>query len=581
MKKFTGVLVLAGLAFLAPRFADAQKVAVPERVPGNVKAIISINDTNKMWGALGKSPVRAAFDRISALPSVQGSPEYQDFKLQLDKAELDLGFSLAPDKLLGETVKGLDFYVVKAGDGAAPEMLAILRLKDNASAQAIANYIEKETTRQSDELKSAGAQPIKVAKSAIEGLNFNVTSIPEENLHYGVQNDLLLVGTSVDLLKDSLTSAGGERLKALPDLASGFAAAGSPDGEMLVYLDKTIVGDLQALAPGSSDAALNSFRTGSTTAVFGFTPTAITTDVFKTVSDVATESEKKLLSIPPGPQSENLSLMAAEPLMAFAMNLFDGPLMKKVMDEEIARNAQAQSAMGGVMDGLKSMETKTGLSLDNDILPAFGPEVAFSVNALSMDPATGGFDLDIVGAIGVKDADKAQKILTALEANATSSMTEKAKAFDPNAPSVQVVVEDYNGTEIRSIPASNPMIPIPLALTYARTTDGTLIGGISVSSVKKALDRRAGSATGVPVTAWLGDAGATNQVTVVSMRQVGNSLQSVLPTVMAFAGGGAAARDQASLDAFVAAIKSFGVISVTQKNSPAGSRMQGTVNMAP
>ncbi len=578
-KMFHGWALAACTLVLTPFAAQAQKVAVPERMPTDIKAILSVNDTNGMWEAVEKTPVFSQIQLFLDQPSVRANHDLQQLRLSMDKAILELGFSLYPNDFLGKTVKGADLYLVRTSPQAPPNLLAVVKFDSAANAEALAAYIEKEARKQSEDLVVEGAQPIKIDKEEVAGVG--ITTLPSESLSFGVMGDVFLASSSIPVLKDSITSTGGERIHDVTTLQKYYSKVSDHAGQILLFIDGQEVNALTEMVPEAGAVAAN-LNAGSFVGVANFTPNQLDLASFVQIP-APSPAMKKLLAIAPVDQSNLMNYVDSSAMFGTTVNGLDGPLFYQAAQEAAVANPGAAMGLQQLDAFGQSVEQQTGLSFKNDVLPAFGPEMVLAVNKLSLG---GGMNIqfDTLAVLGIRDETKADNVLRALESNLADMLTQQAKMMDPNATEVKPTEEQYGGVTIRSLGMNNPMIPVQLAFTHAKTADGQLLLGLNTDSVKSALDRKNTQTGGVNMNEdWLmvknQFPSEVNKFASVNFNKVGVLLSDTIPMAMGFMGGGASQEDLGLALQGISILKSLGSFYGTTVNEPDGSLSTMTIVM--
>lgn len=548
------VLVSAGLL-------PAQQVAVPEHVPSGARVIVSINDANAMWSALGQTAIRRHMQRLLASPAVTSDPGYQDFKLAMDKAALELGYGLQPDELLGKVLRGVDIYLTRESSAAAPSVVLIAAFNEEKNAKALADYLRKQIAEQSAQAEAAGMPALTMSESEVAGLT--VTSVPSQELHFGAKGPLFLAGTSTAVLQDALESPGAERLAQIAPLAIAMRRMGEETrGQVFFYVEGDQVGNLARMLP---DMPLPADQLGAdtTAGVVSFAPGRIDARTFSVGSTG--------FGVAQSTQADVLRYATANPLIAYSTNLLEGEQLREQLQS--GGFSAAMPGVGPAMQQIASLEEQLGISLEEDVLPAFGPEVSLLVNSFNLQNIMS-VQVDMLVVVGVKDEAKARNVMQALESLTHQRAVEQLRALGMNAQSATPVEETHQGVVIRSVPYRNPMLNAPMGLSYAFTESGHVLIGLEAAAIRQGLDRASGGGL-LDSAQWSAAQqnlpSTFNQLVLVDFQGVGNLLAGFLPLLGGLMQPGEA--DLTVLTTAVDMIKSMGTM-----YSAASLGAEGSVN---
>jgi hypothetical protein len=251
------------------------------------------------------------------------------------------------------------------------------------------------------------------------------------------------------------------------------------------------------------------------------------------------------------------------------------------LSEQAKSNPQAAYQMEETLNQLRTVCAENGLSFDTDVLEAFGPEAGFFFNAFDMTNMAAP-NLDFLAVAKVRDREKADKVLAALERAAGKYLTQQAQSMGGTPPPAEPTVESYANATMRSMVYNHPLFNVPMGLTTARTEDGYLLISLTPQPVKSALDRSDGGAGGLLKSPALGAARPAllpeyNQFLVVNVEQIGATLQMFLPMLMARMQG--SGQDMASVNQLAALVRSVGTVYVTSAVSPDGNRIGAVLSM--
>lgn len=567
---FLRAAALAAPLALAPLAAAAQTVAVPDRVPDGIKIMVSVSDSPAVWSAYSATSLAANIRAIAALPEVQTNPDIQEATLEMDKAELELGFSVHPAKLFGEVLQGFDFYVVRPDAQAEPSVLLLSRFRDAANAAKLADYIKARAAQESQDAVAAGGAPVAWQTTSIEGVD--VFSAESEGIHYAVMGDVFMIGSMQATLRDSISSTGVSRLAANPRLASSFAKVPRKEGQISFFFDGAEAASIARQA-GSGPIDMSWMPKGSTSGTIDATPQAFGLSYY-TALDNPSEAQRQLFSIPPASLAPMLGYVSARPLFSSVNNLLDGPALARLTEEQVG--ASGQDAAARIAAVRTQIEATTGLSLDNEILPAFGPDMAVAVNGIDFANMFAP-SADALIALRIRDKAKAEAVIGKFEARMLENLTAQARAMNPSAPAVQPTLSQQGSVTMRSIPLGGPGMPIPLSLTHAVTADGVWLVGLGEISVRGAIMRQTDGESLSTVVAQASGANLIpakfNNIGLVNFEAVGGTITQVLPLVAGMMGGGQ--QDMTTPNQIVRTIASLGVGYIATANDGTGTAGYG------
>ncbi len=556
------------LVLTAPLAAGAQSVSVPEHVPGDIKGMITVTDMNGAWNSWSATPLAKSIESFFRLPALQNEPDFQEFVLEIDKAELELGYGLRPNQLLGETIRGLDIYVVRPETQAEPDFVVVSKFSHADRVEKLVSYLKSMEEEENADRSAAGLPPVELTSTTIGDVE--VTGSEELQFQFGGSGDVFLFSNSLTALESAITSTGADRLKGVEPLQRGYSKVSDRAGQVTFYLDGS-----EALKAASQFAPTNDFgtlTTGPTVGTLNFTPQGIDFAWF-TGMDNPTEAEKAVLAIPPSPMKGILSFMDGTPLFAASSNQLDGPLLLRLSEEAASTDPSAM----GQMDAFKQqIETMTGLDFEEEIVPAFGPDVSLAIQDINF---AGGMmpQFDALAILKIRDAEKAGIVIDKFEQQMAMLMTEQMRQMNPSAPAATPNISDYQGTTLRSIPFSGGPVPIPLSLTHAVTSDGYWILALSEDSIKAALGRHTGGGNSLAaVTSSASSSGRIpgefNTLTVMNFRQMATTVGQVVPMFAGMMGAGA---DMEAVNLGLEIVRNMGVGYATTSGDGDGQRGSG------
>ncbi|MCB2154670.1 hypothetical protein KQI84_07260 [bacterium] len=517
--------VLALLVLMVPFAVRAQSVAAPQYVPANFDAMISINDANGMWKSISAMPMREKVESILALPTIADDADFKQFKLDLQKAELELGFGLNPDDLLGKVLKGLDLYLIPGAEGAEPQVLLAARFNDAANAGKLNDYLVNKITAQ-----MGGEAPEGAIQSKKIGTN-HVTSIPMYKLNMAPVGDVLLMSTSVPTIEGALS--GGGSLDKVAGFAKAYKEVQMSNSQVLIFgKGEKLMNLVTAYAPPEAQQALAelNMKAGDFSATMLFAPDRIEANSFAVVEDAAVQ--KLAATAKPG-ELKTLDFAGSDVLLGWSGNIFESDTVKAIINEQLAK-AQKSNPNVPTLEMIDAQsQGMLGFTVSGDLLPAIGPNVGAFLNSFSVaNMMAPDIDLALVGQIN--NDEKLNKVLTGLENVIVAQLSQQQ--MDPNAPAPKVVEEAYNGATIRALNATPPGSPVQMGL-YSAKVDGYVVVSITEAGIRSAIDTKKGQKDGLNKSAKFNRASeylpsAANQMSIVNLEGTGNTLQGIAPMLM-------------------------------------------------
>ncbi len=557
------------LLVAAPLAAGAQSVAVPEHIPSNVKAMVTVTDMNGLWAAWSATPLSASIDSLFQLPALQNEPDFQEAVLEMDKAELVLGYGLRPKDLFGETIRGLDLYVVRSDDQADPDFVLVSKFSEAERVGKLVDYLKSVEERASADRTAAGRPAMALTTTTVGGVE--VTGNEELEVQFAGKGDVFLFSNSAAAMADAISSTGPDRLQAIGPLQAGYSKVSDRTGQVVFYLDGREALDVAArYAPRGAE--FDKITTGATVGTLNLTPQGIDLAWFSGMEN-PTPAEKAVLDIAPTTMKGVLSFVDGMPLFAAGSNQLDGPLLMQLSQEAAGGDPSAMAQMQAFSEQIEAM---TGLDFETEIVPAFGPDVILAVQDIDL---SGGMlpKFDALAVLKVRDAAKATAVVQKFEEQLTAMMTQQMRQMNPSAPAVTATVTQYDGASLRSIPFTGGPMPIPMSLTHTITADGYWVLGLSDGGVKAALGRHTGNGHSLATVAASASTSGRiptefNTLSVVNFRQVASTVGQLVPLFGGMMGGGA---DMEAINKAVEIVANMGVGYAATASTPDGQTGYG------
>ncbi|MDX2177534.1 MAG: hypothetical protein SF028_13800 [Candidatus Sumerlaeia bacterium] len=562
--KLRHTMMAAAILAAAPAFAAAQSLAVPQHVPADAVAVVSINDTNTMWGNLAKSPLVGPVKELFALPALQeGMGELAG---ALAEAEAELGFPVNADTMLGDKVTGVDVYMLPTSDGATvPSIVKVLKFKSADDAEAIAELVVAEL--------GDGATDATTAEVG----GATVHSFPTSEFHIAVNGDLIVAGTTAEAVGAAITSDGKAAILESPEFARAMGQLAERPHQMWVYgAGDQLVDALGAVVPPDAASGLNSMK-GQTIAMVGdfqsdfvkltsFTPKENFTGAQQVSAANASSNDLKAAAYLPG-----------NSLLSFTMNYLSA---KEHWDATIAdaqkAGPEAQMGLGMIQGSLQGSEQSLGFSVFDELFPALGSNMGVSINKLAFNPTIQPpIDVDLTLAAQAKDAAKLQEILGKLEASVNAALKEQlmATGMAPGDDFSAFIGKESSGQKLRVFKAPEGFdAQVPVTPAYTLTDDGFLVFGLSEKGVTDALARATGGGETATTSASFQRAQQLfdtnrNSVTAVNL----SAISDTGTNLMLVFGATQPPDAQAAINSTLKVLKAMGSVYAVKTYSDAGS----------
>lgn len=474
---------LALAATMLPGESAAQRLAVAGATPENAVAVISVNDPAVLYSAATRS-------RLPALTAayMEGVPGLADsvatFLADRQKVENVLGYSLGPEALMRNTLRGADFYVLRHDLGRGPMYSSVAVLAFNDQAQALNTL-----TQVLDELKSAsgnvGAYPATMMTlSQVRGQPFHI--FPAFGLCIANKDDIIYLATSERAMREVLAAQGKDRLVSSPNFPSTMGPLAGVPGQFWAYGERGIL-TWQAVGLGLADPApsepfsiLGAILASDSLQRIGIigeiTPSAVKTTRFLAAAEFDT-ADRNLAAA-----ADSTTLAAAEWLPAngaltyVTANADLRAVINADFDEINARpggEAHAQQ----IRETIEAWRSAMGFSIVEELFAVLDLDFG-----MSWSGPVGGSDWVLVSRL--TDADRAGLLRSTLaeQMGATPEGEEK--------PRGTVTTSRHRGTELQTVTA-DLFAPIGGKVVSAITASGWLVAGGTEEHVKAALDREA------------------------------------------------------------------------------------------
>lgn len=486
--------LLAGLC-AAPLLAHAE-VPHQDQLPGNSMLMLAIPDTAQWWAKAESLPVVQGLTQFLASQEMAQDLEYQQFLLEKQKLGQRLGFPATMDELMGNVLQNMVLYATPAAAGGEPEMTLLATAKDSTKAKSMLAALDQ-INQERQAAEAATTSSLGTATTAFEKVTIGTVEAsqlamtepgePTMTVVYGLAKDLLVVASS---------RAGFEQAIAQGDSSEGMAANADftrlrgklpwDTADAVGYFDGDALlkgGNAQAAMLSSIPGLSQNNRVAFT---LGMGPAGLEAHTASTANPTAMTP-----NIQPRPM-EALPLIANQAMVGIDYALVDS--------QQLLQSFQQMMGLAGApadSNPFAAFEQATGISVQNELVPAVGQEVVFAINNLQQNPMSPMVPMiDLVIGLQVKDEAQMRNVLTKLETFLQSRV-----------PPPMVMQPDAQGQP----PAAPTFTDKPMAGVTARTLDVGLYGlspsyalnkgyaviSLTASGLEAALTRMGGQQTSI------------------------------------------------------------------------------------
>lgn len=481
----------AALVFGVLSEAAAQSVAVPGRTPANPQLLISIPDTSALWGGLSASGGgRAAIDYVKARDWFAGPAGER-----IEGLEEQLGFSLAPEELLTETLAGVDMYLVEQGprtgfvinatftNPEAPGAILDLLMSEAKASRGISGGVSADTVIESHDE------------------NGRVLSLPAFEIYMAVQGSTMTYTNA----KSSLESTMADEGRALfdSDYFARYMSTLRNDASLAWMFGE--FAHLGSLAPRVDPAMLEPYEMAVAGVKFNATADYMKLSMFRHQETMRESERRYALAAPPPGDVEVFNYFPQNTALAIGTNYFDGAeLLEGVLDS--LENARDQMPLdrAAIEQQLQNSRMLLGFDVRNDLLYNIGPNLGLAVGALDLQAAAASpFPApEILFVTEVKDRDGFTAVVDKLSAMVNLMLapaTEPAEragegeATPTPAPTPEPAVQtaSYQGEQVFYVEADQ-LAAAGISPAWCLTSDGRFLLSADREKLEKALATGAG-----------------------------------------------------------------------------------------
>jgi hypothetical protein len=430
----TAALLLAGLMGVAG-IAQA-KLSAPAVIPAKATYVLSVPDTAAMVRSWNACPMSQATREI--LDVAGASQQLVLFAAIRPEIEKSLGFSLDVQTITS-MMTGVDIFMLPgATNEAKPIVGLVAKIGDTDKFGRFLVYWEKAAAKAAAEAADKDAEtsnPVQhefFTTSTVEGqLVKHFVTGKDMDVYYAQVGAHFLVATDQDIIGGMITRAKGKETAGGFDSATDFdkveKVLSAHPGVVFVYQNGAA-----ALRATEQNESMRKFaKIMADLSPFAMSGSAVQMGAdsirFYSYAPFAAGSEnslmRKLLERASSTGSIGVLNFAPEKsILVVGTNTFDAYLIYDVVRDAIA----ALNTSGKEVDldaQLKELEPIIGFSVKNDLLPALGKEIGVLVDSVD---ATVMVRVDAAIVLQVRDKDKMQKVLTAVERQITDKLKEQA-----------------------------------------------------------------------------------------------------------------------------------------------------------
>ncbi|MCL5269757.1 MAG: hypothetical protein M1457_04215 [bacterium] len=487
--------------------------------------VLGASDTAGLWNKSRTLPLVNSLTQYLQSPAVAQDLEYQAFDLERRKLEATLGYPATVGEFMSGVFKNALFYATPAAAGEkVPSVVFLMTAGDRAKAaklievldQKNKDYAAASAVTASAVAPTTGSLPVAPAKpSTFEKLTVGGVSVSHyiyrdesgagQEGFYTLAGDRLLFSNRQAALNRALTglASGAVPITKNADYVRLTNSLPTRKADLVGWFDAdylvryTPYGGMLKAMPGV--AASNKIAWAINVVPDGLFVKAATT----------ADPAKRSPDIKPG-KLEGLAFVAQNPLAAVVYGLFDPGMI----NSELTMLKAMPGVMGGpgssAGDPILRFEQATGVSVQQELIPALGGEFTFGFNKVDMtNTSTIGFlpfpTVDLSIGVKLKDPAKMAAIMIKLEKymeqKVRSAAGPQAGAMgvadgaaaggpDPQAALTFQSVQ-AGGAQIRTLPFSQGFAP-----SYTILKDYVLIG-LNTASVAAAVSRAGGQSPSI------------------------------------------------------------------------------------
>lgn len=429
---FAWIAVVAATSISQKAVAE---IANPGLVPAESAYIISVPDAPAFWNAWKANSLYSTWQQFQELPDVKKNAD--KITKELNVIEASLGYKV-DGETFSQIFKNAVIFVQSDSDNKPVGGMAFVvsdkeklhKMLDLVKKAAVENASSADAKDDADD-KDDDKDDKKDEKSAVSekdiiltgdhngvaytGIKSKKDSDSDKTVYYAEVDDKLLVSFGKDNLTKLIdraktetpgadTAAGHEEIK---KLVASFA---DKKGEIYIYGNQEASYKMQEDTDGTK-IVKKLTRKFSSQNWFGANVVIKPKEISSHARGLLDPNDKDSLiaANPGGAELGILNLVPAETILTFGTSLMDAGLLYNTVKEV----ADAEKEGNDFEENLKKMEADLGFSIKDDLVPALGKEIGFSLNKVDM--SQGQPEVHSVLAVKVGDKAKMDKVVGALE----------------------------------------------------------------------------------------------------------------------------------------------------------------------
>lgn len=522
MKKLLiGVVVVAviavGLFFGLKTVTAPKAVVMADILPQDVAFYYSIQNIETIWKNIKSSNFWKQFSDLKLWQDMQVTAGIQDIKTQFKD---NIGVDLTEENFLKLAGKELVIAIIPGADQNTPPK--ILLLSQGKSKQALLDIVNPitEKVKKSDPSKVEDVKHNGKSITHIKG-----ASLDQPDIYLSTLDSVLVVGIgdtldSVQKTIDVSTGKSKDALSASENYKKIKAMVGNQkDLAGVFYMDFAKMKKyLQGLTVPGAEGASAQVNTGMDTINFigGWTEIKeglITKLYIYPNSEALSPEMKKMWQVQPQAPS-TLKFVPEKVLLYIVSNAIDLKAIWNLWQTNL--KAQAPEQVQPIFDGIANFEKDWNISLEKDVFPLIGNEIAFVFSDINTE---GLIPLPKLGlALKVNDKAKTDKLIADLiaknnqqaqvEAAKMEKLSETAAKETPTTETgiaeeagteteaeaglrfqINLTEENYEGQPIKTLQL--PLVGAGIAPGYTYIDD-FLVLGITTKTIQEMLDVKKG-----------------------------------------------------------------------------------------
>ncbi len=477
-----GILALAVAAVVASPSSVAD-LPHAEAIGADALVVIGIDDTRDFWSKVEALPVAIALRQWFAGPTMQQDLDFQAFQLEVMKISEALGYEASIKELMSSVVDNALLVIGGGVQAAEPTFQLRMGINDEAKARKLIEVttqrLREKVTQAADAAGTDTEELSQFNETEIEGTTAYHYAKPDgTEVVYGIADDMLLIANSQPAFQSMV--AGAEPAQKLTDTENFRKTTGAidwDDADFRVFLDA------DALA-SSGGMQLPGLQQAGKAAIAGrILPNAIEAEAVTTYNQLEGSTTAKAGDL------KGTFAASPQPLIAVDYGIFDG---RKTLNQLREMMSAAQMSGFDLDSMLQSFESQTGISIEQELIPALGEDIVFALNGLQPNPMMPIFpSVDLVLGAEVADEAKMQTVITKVEAllqqafAGMSMMMQGQTGADAAPQGPQFTTMNVEGVDVRTITTGLP----GLSPSHA-SVDGYWVISPSLEGLQAALARK-------------------------------------------------------------------------------------------